>query len=106
MKYIITITDERIAYVGPFATSEEATEYGNKHIEDPRWNVVSEEVAHTADIPEQERLDFTYLVKLGPDDEEPFRTFQEAVHYANDAAGHYPFVQVENMMGDVIYSVD
>ena len=103
MQYIITITDERIAYVGPFATPEEANEYGSNHIADPRWNVVSEEVLATADIPVHE---LNYLVSFGDGEEESFCTFQDAVNYANGAAPHYTNIYVENMAGDIVYAIE
>ena len=40
--YILTITDGSISYVGPFVSPAAASDYGDRYIDDPRWNVIPE----------------------------------------------------------------
>ena len=41
MFYILTITEDSVQVIGAFDDEQSAADYGNAHIEDPRWNVIT-----------------------------------------------------------------
>ena len=48
--YILTITDGSISYVGPFVSPAAASDYGDRCIDDPRWNVIPERLVLPLEI--------------------------------------------------------
>ena len=41
MFYILTITEDSVQVIGAFDDEQSAADYGNAHIDDPRWNVIT-----------------------------------------------------------------